>query len=492
MLSIRSILKVPDFTDFIWIVVIAARGRCALEAQVKIKRRVTLGSVCGWLLVSFSRGLAFFLGAYAALSLIGVLLGSGYNTNSWWIDLNNLPRLASLLLQACMSTALLLFSLEVPRNLFWRITGATICGFFAYMALQNALAVYQIAEQGIISLGFPIPFSLFIMVAFVLLALAMLFGNGGTYWRMRVKKKRKRAGIKQTVTRQTGVRQTGAKDVVAQAVGAHKSEAELVGEQNDESQMSGMPASETPISEVQASVAQASETPASETPASEALGSGLQANGRQRGDRKAAPDIRRHRPPRLVTAVIVVFSVVLCGVAFPLGQIFCFGMTDYRSPADPVDAVVIFGAQVHPDGRLSTTLRNRVDAGIELYEQGCTQMLIMSGGTGWEGVNEAEAMRLYAIERGVPATAILVDRQGNSTELSVENTKALAQEYGLERLGAVSSFYHMARIKMLYLYEGIDVSTVPASSAGEGIVTQRAAFREIPGWWFYWFKNLLM
>ena len=422
-----------------------------------MKKRIAFTSVFGWFLLSLARGLAFFLGVYAALSLVGVLFGSGYNTNSWWIDLNNLPRFLSLLAQAGVAAALVALSFKVPKKLLWRIVGAAICVLFAWVALQNALAVYRIAELGLIRLGFPTPFSLFIMIAFVLLALTMFFGHRAVTWRV---KWRGEAG---TVRDEAAER---ADETAGDGIGTMWDETTVpdldVGKAEEGARQSGLDAGKVEAKQ----------------------------SDKSNRTRRRNPTQRR-RPARPATVLVAIIAVLACGVAFPWGQVYCFGMTDYRNPAEPVDAVVIFGAQVHPDGRLSVTLRNRVDAGIELYEQGCTKMLIMSGGTGWEGVNEAEAMRLYAIERGVPASAILVDVQGNSTELSVANTRALAQKYGYERLGAVSSFYHMARIKMLYLYEGLDVVTVPASSAGEGLATQRAAIREIPGWWFYWFKNLL-
>ena len=360
---------------------------------MKMRHRVL--SRLGWTLVTMSRGLAFFFGAYAALSLVGVVFGGSYNTNSWWIDLSLLPPFVYRLAQISVTCALLLFCFKVPRKLVWRIVGTVICVFFGCIALQNALKVFEVAERGLVTLGFPVPFSLFIMCAFVLLALAMFFGHRA------------------------------------------------------------LPAVVADVSQV--------------TVVSK------------------AEEVKKKAPSRLATVVVSGLTLMLCGVAFPLGQIFCFGLTDYRTP---VDAVVIFGAQVYSDGRLSMTLANRVNAGIELYEQGYTPVLIMSGGTGWEGVNEAEAMKNYAIDKGVPASAILVDGQGNTSELTVVNTLAIAEQQGFKRIGAVSSFYHLARIKMLYQHGGQDVSTVPASSAGEGGATLRAAMREIPGWWYYWFGNI--
>ena len=358
-----------------------------------MKQRNHSRSRISWVLVSLSRGLAFFFGVYTALSLIGVLFGSAYNANNWWIDLDWLPQYIAWSSQALVALALLAFCFHPPRKLLWRIINLVIFGFFALVALQNAFLVNEAVRLGTVRLGFPVPFSLFIMLAFLILMLAVLFSH-------RV------------------------------------------------------------ISDRASSKA---------------------------GSRDKTDTMPQRCHSRRATIVIICLSVLLCGVAFPLGQLFCFGLSDYRTS---VDAVVVFGAKVHPDGLLSASLANRVDAGIELYQEGYTPLLIMSGGTGVEGINEAEAMRDYAIKRGVPASAILVDSQGNSTELTVEHTISIAERQGFQSIGAVSSFYHLARIKMLFLSQGYDVPTVPASSAGEGAATYIAAVREIPGWWFYWFTSI--
>jgi vancomycin permeability regulator SanA len=189
----------------------------------------------------------------------------------------------------------------------------------------------------------------------------------------------------------------------------------------------------------------------------------------------------------VATVITALLAIALSGVLFPIGQAFCFGTTDYRAP---VDAVVIFGAKANPNGTPSPALAGRVDKGIELYNAGYTPVLIMSGGTGVEGVDEAQVMKDYAIQRGVPESAIILDSAGNSSEDTVQNTLRIADEHGFVTIGAVSSFYHMARIKMLFLAEGKDVVTSPAATEKEGPAAV-ALVREIPGWWYYFYKNVI-
>jgi uncharacterized SAM-binding protein YcdF (DUF218 family) len=193
-------------------------------------------------------------------------------------------------------------------------------------------------------------------------------------------------------------------------------------------------------------------------------------------------------PKKLKTALGIALTVVVLGVLFPFGQILCFGTTDYRQP---VDAAVVFGARVYPDGTPSLALRDRLDAAIAVYEQGYAPVLIMSGGIDADGVNEARAMKNYAVSQGVPEEAVLVDEYGNSTRETAENTIKLAQHLGYEHLGVVSTFYHMARIKMLYLVNGWDVYTMPAPIDENDSSLSYTTLREIPGWWYYWLTSTL-
>ena len=173
-----------------------------------------------------------------------------------------------------------------------------------------------------------------------------------------------------------------------------------------------------------------------------------------RGANELVPSPKRD----LVRLAIATAAIAL---AFPLAQMLFFGTTDYRRPAD---AAVIFGAQVYPTGLPSQTLADRIATGVELYRQGLVPILVMSGGDGKEGFNEARVMRDIAVAAGVDPAAIVVDPVGVSTEATVANMAALLnlQPGGDTRLIAVSQAYHLPRVQLAFAVTGIDVLTVPA------------------------------
>jgi vancomycin permeability regulator SanA len=200
-------------------------------------------------------------------------------------------------------------------------------------------------------------------------------------------------------------------------------------------------------------------------------------------------DARPHsRRERVGDAVLIALVVVACGFVFPLAQILFFGTTDYRRRAD---AVVVLGAQVHADGTPSTALNDRVTTAIELYKQGLAGTIVMSGGTGESGYNEAEVMRDMAVARGVPASAILLDTTGVNTQATVAHTDAILDEHGLDRVMVTSHFYHLPRIKLAYAAEGRDVFTVPSTSTGPIPNTPLTVMREVPGFWVYYLRAVL-
>jgi len=188
------------------------------------------------------------------------------------------------------------------------------------------------------------------------------------------------------------------------------------------------------------------------------------------------------------TLLALALTVLVCVVLFPLAQVLFFGTTDYRRPAD---AAVVFGAQVHDDGRVSTSLRDRVATAVALYDEGLVDRLVMSGGQGTAPVHEAVAMRDLAVELGVPAEAVLVDMGGLSTDATVRDTTALFRREGITRVLAVSHFYHLARVKLAYQAAGWDVQTVPAAQSYVVPQTPRLVAREVPAFWVYYLRAVL-
>ena len=197
---------------------------------------------------------------------------------------------------------------------------------------------------------------------------------------------------------------------------------------------------------------------------------------------RPAPPLPRRTVIPVVAAVSLAFVIGL-----PLLQIAFFGTTDYRRPAD---AIVVFGARVRPDGTPSITLANRVLTASELYRQGMADTIVMTGGIEPTGFDETVVMRDLAVELGVPAAAIVLDAEGDTTSASVTNTTRILRDRGLNRVLAVSQFYHLPRIKLTYAAAGVDVWTVPARTTSipqtKGLIT-----REIPAFWLYYLRAVV-
>jgi uncharacterized SAM-binding protein YcdF (DUF218 family) len=194
------------------------------------------------------------------------------------------------------------------------------------------------------------------------------------------------------------------------------------------------------------------------------------------------PGANRHQPNESLAIAAVVLG---CTVCFPLAQMLCFGKTDYRRPAD---AVVVLGARVYADGRLSDALADRVRTGCRLYLDGLARKLILSGGPGDGPVSEPQAMKRMAVQCGVRAEDTLLDERGLNTQATVRNTEAIFSELHATRVLVVSHFYHLPRIKLAYQREGWEVYTVPAK---ESYLLRQMPYnmaREVAAFWAYYLR----
>lgn len=204
------------------------------------------------------------------------------------------------------------------------------------------------------------------------------------------------------------------------------------------------------------------------------------------------PRPRSDREVKTSSKMYYALLIMTCGVSgliFPVAQMICFGMTDYRRPAD---VIVVFGAKVYANGQLSSILEERVRTGCELYRSGLASHLVFSGGPGVGQVHETEAMRNRALELGVPTAAITLDREGLDTESTTINTLRLADRNGWKRILAVSQFYHLPRIKLAFHRRGSEVYTVPSVRIYQFRYMPYFMLREVAAWWVYYLRPLYL
>lgn len=106
------------------------------------------------------------------------------------------------------------------------------------------------------------------------------------------------------------------------------------------------------------------------------------------------------------------------------------------------DCILVLGCGVMQDGTPSTMLRDRLDTAIEAFQAGAADRLLMSGDHGRADYDEVNAMKDYAIARGVPSEKIFMDHAGFSTYESMVRAREIFQ---CQCVIVVTQTYHLYR-----------------------------------------------
>jgi uncharacterized SAM-binding protein YcdF (DUF218 family) len=130
----------------------------------------------------------------------------------------------------------------------------------------------------------------------------------------------------------------------------------------------------------------------------------------------------------------------------------CTGLRDDEAHAD---LAVVPGNTVQTDGTPSPRLAARLDRALEVYRAGLVPLIFVSGGVGKEGWDEAEVMRGYLIERGVPAEAVVMDSEGRTTFATAVNLQRLMAQRGLTSAMVVTQYFHVPRTKLALRKAGV-------------------------------------
>ena len=136
-----------------------------------------------------------------------------------------------------------------------------------------------------------------------------------------------------------------------------------------------------------------------------------------------------------------------------------------RDQAAPADVIIVLGAAAY-DARPSPVFAERIRHGIDLYQRGLAKHLIFTGGFGnGARFSESQVAQRYALKRGVPRQAILIETRSRTTHQNLQQAAALMKAHGFKRAIVVSDPLHMARALRLAREAGIDAlgSSTPTS-----------------------------
>jgi uncharacterized SAM-binding protein YcdF (DUF218 family) len=138
---------------------------------------------------------------------------------------------------------------------------------------------------------------------------------------------------------------------------------------------------------------------------------------------------------------------------------------EHRDTAQHASAIVVLGAAQYV-GRPSPVLRARLDHAIDLWRRGLAPRIIFTGGFGdRDTTSEAAVGQRYAIEHGVPPSAIMIENAGRSTSESLQQVATLMESEPTPEVILVSDPFHMLRLSILARRFGLTPYTSPTRTS---------------------------
>jgi len=186
--------------------------------------------------------------------------------------------------------------------------------------------------------------------------------------------------------------------------------------------------------------------------------------------------IRKNKKSKLTNGLIVLILAGMFALTFILiinahvkssvkGRI----VTPDEAASMGADCILVLGAGVRDNGRPSPMLVDRLLQGIELYNNGFSDRLLMSGDHGRKEYDEVNVMKQFAIDRGIASEHVFMDHAGFSTYESLYRARDI---FETERIIIVTQKYHIYRA--LYIadklgLEAYGVASDPRRYAGQNI-----------------------
>lgn len=181
--------------------------------------------------------------------------------------------------------------------------------------------------------------------------------------------------------------------------------------------------------------------------------------------------------------LLIPLAALLLWLVAHTSVVLADGFTE-RYPKSVV--AVVLGNRVEPDGNPSERLQARLDRALYLYRRQEVGKVLVSGGLGKEGHEEAVVMARYLVTQGVPRASVLLDLEGNTTWDTAMNARALLKPD--EPLIVVSSYFHLTRTKLAFQKAGF-TRVYSSYSRYFELRDLWSLLREFGGFYTYWWRK---
>ncbi len=155
-----------------------------------------------------------------------------------------------------------------------------------------------------------------------------------------------------------------------------------------------------------------------------------------------------------------------------------------------VDAIVVLGAPLRPNGELSLAGLERVSEGVRCYKEGIAPLLVFTGG-GTRSAAEAPAMAKRAAELGVSAEAILVEDRSATTAENARFTAEVLRSHHVQSVWIVSQPFHLRRGRRLFRQQGLDARARPRKDSMQYLYPN-LAWRWVAREYVAWIAHFLL
>ena len=194
------------------------------------------------------------------------------------------------------------------------------------------------------------------------------------------------------------------------------------------------------------------------------------------------------RHPKMTRVVKSLFTFVLCigilvvGITEILIIRASFGDRD-----ETCQYMVVLGAKVRNDGP-SVSLMDRIRATAAYMEENPEVIAIVSGGRGEdEPKTEAKCMYEELVKLGIDPSRIWMEENATSTWENIQFSLDLVEQktgQRPEKIGLLSSEYHLFRAKMFARACGVEAAGIPARTSRLSQMINHF-MREVAGVWHY-------
>ncbi len=170
----------------------------------------------------------------------------------------------------------------------------------------------------------------------------------------------------------------------------------------------------------------------------------------------------------LVLAVLGFGAVVATYVTIPRGN----------THEPTFDAIIVLGYPANADGSPSPIQRERVLEGVREYRANVAPRLIMTGGAAHNSYVEASVMARFAVQQGIPESAVTIESQAHDTIQNAYYSVRIMQAHSWHSAEVVSSPSHLPRASLIFSHFPIRYRT-QASKPGDFLYECGVHLREV-------------